>query len=735
MKKTITQNQTQSTQKSKSFNQNAIKKLYQKKYSKNQIFSNWEPNEKISSMINKYGFLSLLNSGFNSLGDNTLEITIPENYDRLFQHENCFSIFFWLILQKQNNTSIKYIIKKGNLTSEFTPTVGLLQNNTNLFIKLTTSNKKIENLISNKKLEQNKIYSICLSVNFDMNENITEMYLYIDGILDSQNSIPGIPSFNNGNIILGKPNLNTFGFNGIVSEIILCPKFIDENEIIDIYNDCINLFNENQGESFESLNVFESKFQRTILLEKYIKYTGNKPFGVDNVSLSNSELKEIIKKYDNDEILNDEDENNNENNDNIVIDDPKHIKILEKMNIMLSNNDEFLTVKNLYLNAKTIYTVLFLCSDGEDFIEVKRVIDIFEILSENLLFNIDYDFMYRLCNNLSSISNEDKNYFSMSVFFNNLKQIHDIYFPDENITEPIIYDEDSKEPIRQYENLLMSTQGCKNVIDDNNTLDSKSFRISNIKDLYKKKDKSSKNTTQEGFNQIKENDLDNNNNEDKMIINNNFISHDKRLDFEDEKITENENENDYSENIKTDTKEKEKNEYEPEIPKDWEKGNFEIIINHCYNCHEHKMTTRHLEFQFIDKFNEIGEAIKNEFPNCIIYGNFDYLEYFGQFDVYLRGIGPFFDEQGRFFIFKKQQVNKFPKVNEIIDKLIALSIVYGGSINMESAQKQFLKENYGMFKKSIFFHELPASYSEKCIEAMNEFKNGGEKKERKKSGK
>ena len=584
MKKTITQNQTQSTQKSKSFNQNAIKKLYQKKYSKNQIFSNWEPNEKISSMINKYGFLSLLNSGFNSLGDNTLEITIPENYDRLFQHENCFSIFFWLILQKQNNTSIKYIIKKGNLTSEFTPTIGLLQNNTNLFIKLTTSNKKIENLISNKKLEQNKIYSICLSVNFDINDDITEMYLYIDGILDSQNSIPGIPSFNNGNIILGKPNLNTFGFNGIVSEIILCPKFIDENEIIDIYNDCINLFNENQGESFESLNVFENKFQRSILLEKYIKYTGNKPFAVDNNSLSNSELKEIVKKYDNDEILNDEEENNTENNDNIIIDDPKHIKILEKMNIMLSNNDEFILVKKLYLNSKTIYTVLFLCSKGEDFIEIKRVIDVFEILSENLLFNIDYDFMYRLCNNLSSISNEDKNYFSMSVFFNNLKQIHDIYFPDENITEPIIYDEDSKEPIKQYENLLMSTQGNNNVIDINNNLESKSFRISNIKDLYKKKDKSSKNTTQEGFNQIKENDLDNNNNEDKMIINNNFISHDKRLDFEDEKITENENENDYSENIKTDAKEKEKNEYDPEIPKNWENGNFEVIEDYILYC-------------------------------------------------------------------------------------------------------------------------------------------------------
>ena len=85
MKKSTIQNQTQSTQKSKTFNQNAIKKLYQRKYSKNQIFSNWEPNEKIQPIINKYGFLSLLNSGFNSSGDNTLEITITENYDTLFQ--------------------------------------------------------------------------------------------------------------------------------------------------------------------------------------------------------------------------------------------------------------------------------------------------------------------------------------------------------------------------------------------------------------------------------------------------------------------------------------------------------------------------------------------------------------------------------------------------------------------------------------------------------------------------
>ena len=142
------------------------------------------------------------------------------------------------------------------------------------------------------------------------------------------------------------------------------------------------------------------------------------------------------------------------------------------------------------------------------------------------------------------------------------------------------------------------------------------------------------------------------------------------------------------------------------------------------------MTTRHLEFQFIDKFNEIGEAIKIQFPNCIIYGNYENLEYFGQFDIYLRGIGPFFDNLGRFFIFKKQKYGRFPKINEVLDKLITLSIIYGGSVNMESAQKQFLKDNF--YKKSKFFHDLPANYSEKCLEAMNEFIYDREKKDKKK---
>ena len=295
MKKTKnSENKNTKTDKNKIINPSAIKKQYLNQYSNNPNFSNWEPNEKIIALNNRYGFLGILNSGFKSEGENTLEISIPEDYDLIIKEENGFSIFFWLILNKQQNYLTRYIIKKGSSIDELTPTIGLLQNNSNLFIKITSSNQRIETLISNKKLYPNKIYSICFSVNFDNEEEITEMILYIDGILDSQISIPGIPNFNNGNFFLGKPDITTHGFNGIISEIMLCPRNLEEREINEIYNECINYFYQNQGESFQTAIIFENKFQRGVLLEKYIKYTGSKPFIIDNLSLSNFELKEIV---------------------------------------------------------------------------------------------------------------------------------------------------------------------------------------------------------------------------------------------------------------------------------------------------------------------------------------------------------------------------------------------------------------------------------------------------------
>jgi len=186
------------------------------------------------------------------------------------------------------------------------------------------------------------------------------------------------------------------------------------------------------------------------------------------------------------------------------------------------------------------------------------------------------------------------------------------------------------------------------------------------------------------------------------------------------------NENINNEKNENENEKEENNEkgWEPEFPENWADGEFELIINHCYKCEEHTTTTRHMEFQFIDRFNEISYGIKNMFPNIKIFGNYDDREYYGCFDVYLHGVGPFFDNKGRYFLFKKIASGRFPKITEITDKLVALSLVYGGSINMEKSQKQFEVENSEIIgKKSKFIHEHPAYYSDKADEIKNKYYN------------
>ena len=126
--------------------------------------------------------------------------------------------------------------------------------------------------------------------------------------------------------------------------------------------------------------------------------------------------------------------------------------------------------------------------------------------------------------------------------------------------------------------------------------------------------------------------------------------------------------------------------FDPEIPTGWSDGNLEIVINHCYYCAQHETTGKHMEATYLEKFNEIGDAIKKIFPNSIIIGNLDERAYLGNFDVYLRGTGLPGDALGRYFIFRKRDTNAFPTAWAIIDKLIALSIMYGTSMNIERAQ-------------------------------------------------
>ena len=321
-----------------------------------------------------------------------------------------------------------------------------------------------------------------------------------------------------------------------------------------------------------------------------------------------------------------------------------------------------------------------------------------------------------------------------------MKEIHDLYFPEENIEQLNINENENNidSQILQHESLIMQNQSYKNAIDEE-TQDELYKADFNIKALYDKKNKSqmTQQFQQQQIEQIhpqekedlviqKEDDKEkeiqspSKDNDDNLF----FMTGAKIISNKSQEI-ENQNQQQHIEEqnqIQEQQEEQlneEHNEYDPEYPDNWADGAFELVINHCYECHTHSTTTRHYEYTFVDKFNKMGNEIKSVFPNVNLIGNYDDLDYFGQFDVYLHGLGPVFDEKSRFFLFKKNKSGRFPNPTEIIDKLVALAMIYGSSLNMESAQMQFLNEQT-IGKRSKFCHEFPCELSEKAEEAKKE---------------
>ena len=776
----------------KKFNLQVAKKTFFKQYISSEENRNYTSGDKLVGLNNRFNFLGILEGGFYSDGYNYIEITCPPAFDMSQVQERGFTLFFWLGLNKQPNNVTRYILRKGITQNEITPSIGILPNNTNLFVKIYSSNQKVENIISNKKLEPGKIYSICLSLNFDINESLTEMSLYIDGILDSQISLPGTPIMNDGNFFIGKYDTSCHGFIGNISEVMLIPGILEDNEIEEINNRCWEEFINSNGLFFNTAVVLEQKLERNILLDKYVQQTGNQGFIIDNLSLTNQELKEIVKQYDTKEEKKNNDENVLLNNNNIINNnglkeeynnlqesnndlsqiESTTLTIMKKnLEKLMSNEDDFIRVKKFFMNHKLIGMVLYLANEKQDIMELKRVVDIFEVLGENMLFEVDLFFITNLAKGLNALIPDNKKYFSLSVFFTNLIQAHEIYFPEEEAsqyipTESNIFeqnvnnDNDINNNIPNYNPGIVrpiSAKPFKDLYDDSEGLNRNIQEDFVIKSLYPPRGKNKEDISPVMNNDLvnleEKNNLNNNNinaqdKNDEMNIKSNKAKSNEDLTFvtstkggtkadllkEESKngelineIKENKNQNeekDQNENQNENEANNEEKEWKPEYPENWADGGFELIINHCYKCEDHQTTTRHMEFQFIDKFNEITEGIQYMFPNIKIYGNYDDLEYYGCFDVYIHGIGPFFDNKGRYFLFKKNARGRFPRITELTDKLVALSMVYGGSINMEKAQNQFNTENMSIIgKKSKYFHESPAVLSTKAEEIKNKYYN------------
>jgi len=120
----------------------------------------------------------------------------------------------------------------------------------------------------------------------------------------------------------------------------------------------------------------------------------------------------------------------------------------------------------------------------------------------------------------------------------------------------------------------------------------------------------------------------------------------------------------------------------------------------------------------------MGNTLQLVFPNLRIVGNEDKLEYLGCFDVYINGVGPLLDNDGRYYLFRKKNENRFPTTEEIADKLVALSMLYGSSTNIAQAQNQYklaFNESTYQRQRNQDKHEYPA-----CLT------DGGEKEKKSK---
>ena len=96
------------------------------------------------------------------------------------------------------------------------------------------------------------------------------------------------------------------------------------------------------------------------------------------------------------------------------------------MGKFIQNEDYRIWCEKINQNGRFINTIFFLANRGEDNLEIERIVKIFEIIKEILLFTVDYYFIKSLASILLALldSKEDKvEYVKVKTFFINLKYV------------------------------------------------------------------------------------------------------------------------------------------------------------------------------------------------------------------------------------------------------------------------------------------------------------------------
>ena len=486
---------------------------------RNNVLLN-EKNVKTGA-VNQNGFVEVINGGIKSSDKESLEVIVPNEIDLSFRQNGGFSLFFWILFTKSsfNNKLVVNAFKKGNTVDQFTPSISLTNNQSNMFVALSTSKSKKESIYANKKLEINHLYSVGVSFEINYDEEITEVSLYIDGKLDTQTTIPGEPIHNQGNIYIGKPDNATHGFKGTVADIMIFPSVLNENEIDTAHNQGLEALNYTGGTDLKMNVIFSEIFKRKKLILKYAQYTNKPVYSVENLNLSNKRMLEVVKNYDAEEKKNDVEPEPEKK-------DIKMERMIRNIRRMMENEDALIKINKLNENAKFINTIFYYANKGEDNIEIDRVLKIFDVISGELLFNVDQNFFEPLAYNLNAVllSKEDNTkYLKTKTFFKNLEivldKIEEMRIKKEEEDAKYETNKKNKKNIRnlygstksrlasikaqnqapkdkiqsfgnsipEHENLLLNTQNLKNAIDTEQEKNLQNYQSTFvIKSLYER---------------------------------------------------------------------------------------------------------------------------------------------------------------------------------------------------------------------------------------------------------
>ena len=489
------------------------------------------PSKPITAKLNKNGFIEVLNGAIKSTGFESLESTIPKDADLSIKQNEGFSFFLWLFFFKKNKKkkqnqdeekekkeakNIYYIFRKGSSVDQFTPTLGVTDNYRHLIIELSTSTTKKIFLLANKEMEPNHLYSIGVSFHINYEENSTEVNIYIDGKLDTQSKISGEPMHNQGNVFFGKIDYSSMGFKGVVADLMLIPSTLNDNEINQAHSEGLKQLCDSDGKEINMNLVLNDIFKKKRLINKYAFYTNKTMYEIENLCLSNSKMLEVVKNYEEEERINDDREFPKKIN-------LKHEKMIELMKQFLANEDNRILCNKIDMNSQLINTCFYLANQGEDMLEIERVLIICETLEEVLLFQVKEDFIVPLAKILYAFYKEEKNrYLKTKTFFLNLHKSLDEFEQKEREEEaenakyakkkkdkkidfkkvnfnyllrrqkdpnnnplPPIKTRGFGNCITEHENLLLKTQNLRDCIESGREENLKNFHsMFRIKDLY-----------------------------------------------------------------------------------------------------------------------------------------------------------------------------------------------------------------------------------------------------------